>query len=334
MSKAPEVAARPESDWSAEERDRYLAMFRSMLEIRGFEDRIQSLFLKGEVYGTTHLCSGQEAVPVGVCSALGAEDRVAGTYRGHGHALASGVGLQALLDEMLGRATGVNGGRSGSMNVTSLDDRYVGSYGIVGGSIGAAIGAALAVRRQSGVAVAFFGDGATNQGYFFECLNFAHVYSLPVLFVCENNLYMEYTPTAAVSGGSILGRAASLGVQAEAIDGMEVWTVAEAAARAVERGRAGAGPTLIEARTYRFVGHSRSDPARYRPEGELEEWRLRDPLALCRARLEREGVEPAELDSLEAEVERLLGEAEAAGLAAPWPAPEGLPPQYAEELGR
>jgi len=323
-----------EASWSEEERALFFELQRSMLQIRGFEDRIQSLFLRGEVYGTTHLCSGQEAVPVGVSSVLGEHDRVAATYRGHGHALALGVDLQAMLDEMLGRATGINGGRAGSMNVTSMRDRLLGTYGIVGGAIAAAVGAALGVRRHRGIAVAYFGDGATNQAYFFECLNYAHVFRLPVLFVCENNLYMEYSLTAALSGGDILSRAQSLGVPGEVVDGMQVWDVREAAGRAAERARAGEGPTLLECRTYRFVGHSRSDPARYRPEGELDLWRERDPLVLCRARLEREGVPAEQLDALEAEVAAQLDAAEAAALAAPWPDPADLPAEFVEQQTR
>jgi TPP-dependent pyruvate/acetoin dehydrogenase alpha subunit len=336
MSKPNDTVALEASPhaWSADERDLHVGLYRSMLVIRRFEEAVQALFLRGEVYGTTHLYSGQEAVAVGVSSVLDERDRVAGTYRGHGHALAQGVGVQQLLDEMLGRATGVNGGRAGSMNVTSLEHGYIGSYGIVGGSIAAAVGAALAQRQHHGVAVAYFGDGATNQGYFFECLNFAHVLRLPVVFVCENNLYMEYTLTSAVSGGDILSRARSLGVHAEELDGMRVWEVRAAAARAVERARAGEGPTLLEAHTYRFVGHSRSDPARYRPEGELEAWRERDPLVLCRGRLEAEGVDPAALDALEADVDATLEAAQAAGLAAPWPTPDSLPAQFAEDGAR
>jgi TPP-dependent pyruvate/acetoin dehydrogenase alpha subunit len=325
---------RKNSAWSAEERAVYLDAYESMLRIRNFEELVQRLFLRGEVHGTTHLYNGQEAVSVGVSSVLGDDDRVAGTYRGHGAALALGIEMQALLDEMLGRSTGINGGRAGSMNVTSLRHRYMGSYGIVGASIAAAAGAALAVNRHGGIAVAYFGDGATNQGYFFETLNFAQVLRLPVVFICENNLYMEYTLTSAISGGSILARAEALGLAAEAVDGMHVWDVREAAARAAARARAGDGPTLIEARTYRFVGHSRSDPAKYRPDGELEEWRQRDPLVLCRARLEEEGVDGSELDRIEAEIEAELAAAEQAGLAAPWPDPSELPPQFAEELRR
>src|SRR3954452_3598665 len=314
----------------AGESELYLELYRSMVLIRGFEELIQSLFLRGEIYGTTHLYSGQEAVAVGVSSVLGPEDRVAGTYRGHGHALALGVGVQELLDELLGRATGVNGGRAGSMNVTSLRNRFIGSFGIVGGSIAAATRAALALRRRGGVAVAYFGDGATNQGYFHECLNFAHVFRLPVLFVCENNVYGEYTVTADVSGGEICRRAEALGVPAEQVDGMSVWTVREAAGRAVERARAGEGPALMEALTYLFVGHSRSDPGRYRPPGELEMWRERDPLLLCRQRLEAEGVARGDVDAVDQEVAAELERVEARGLAAPWPDPSHMPPEFKE----
>jgi TPP-dependent pyruvate/acetoin dehydrogenase alpha subunit len=314
--------------WAEEDRALYRDLYRSMLMIRGFEDIVQSLFVRSEIHGTTHLCSGQEAVPVGVSSVLGEADRVAGTYRGHGHALALGIEPQRFLDELLGRATGLNGGRAGSMNVTSVKDRYLGSYGIVGGSIAAATGAALALRRTGGVAVAYFGDGATNQGYFFECLNFAHVFKLPVVYVCENNIYGEYTVTADVSGGAILERGEALGVPGEQVDGMAVWSVRAAAERAVSRARSGGGPTLVEALTYRFVGHSRSDPAQYRPPGELDRWRERDPIVLCRARLESEGFAADELGALEAEVAQELEEMEKRGLAAPWPDPATLPPEY------
>jgi acetoin:2,6-dichlorophenolindophenol oxidoreductase subunit alpha len=329
MASATATVAPP----TAADGDLMLSLYRRMRLIRRFEEAVHALFLKGEVHGTTHLYSGQEAVAVGVSSVLGEHDRVAGTYRGHGHALALGLGTGALLDEMLGRATGVNGGRAGSMNVTSLAHRYLGSYGIVGGSIAAATGAALALRRHGGVAVAYFGDGATNQGYFFECLNFAAIYRLPVIFVCENNLYMEYTLTSAVSGGDIQSRSVSLGVHAEPVDGMRVWQVRHAAQRAADRARAGEGPTLIEAHTYRFVGHSRSDPARYRPAGELDAWRDRDPLLLCRERLEREGVEAVAIEAVESEVADELASARDAGLAAPWPEPGALPPEFAEDLG-
>jgi TPP-dependent pyruvate/acetoin dehydrogenase alpha subunit len=298
----------------------YTRIYRQMLVIRGFEDLVQSLFLAGEVYGTTHLYSGQEAIATGFASVLEERDRVSATYRGHGHALALGVDPQKLLDEMLGRETGINGGRAGSMNVNSPGDRLIGSFGIVGGSIGAATGAALALKRTSGgVAVAYFGDGAMNQGYFFECLNFAQVQKLPLVLVCENNGYGEYTPFRSVTAGDIRARAEVMNVAAETIDGMSAWTVRDAAERAVARARSGSGPYFVEAITYRFVGHSRSDPGAYRPEGELEQWRARDPIAVLRAQLEAEGVRAAALDEIEQDVSDELERIREKGLAAPFP---------------
>jgi TPP-dependent pyruvate/acetoin dehydrogenase alpha subunit len=304
--------------------DLYLDLYRRMRLIRGFEDLVQSLFLRGEVYGTTHLYSGQEAVAVGFASVLADRDRAAATYRGHGHALALGVDPQALLDEMLGRATGINGGLAGSMNVTSPKDRLIGCFGIVGGSIAAATGAGIALRRTGGVAVAYFGDGAVNQGYFPECLNFCKVLNLPVVFVCENNGYGEYTPFEAVTAGTIRGRAEVVEVPAQTIDGMSVWTVRETARTAVDHARSGGGPYFVEAITYRFVGHSRSDPGKYRPEGELERWRERDPLVLLRARLEAEGVDTSRLEEIEESVEAQLADHEERGLAAPFPEPRAF----------
>jgi len=298
----------------------YTGIYRRMLLIRGVEDLIQSLFLAGEVYGTTHLYSGQEAVATGVASVLEERDRVAATYRGHGHALALGVDPQRLLDEMLGRATGVNGGRAGSMNINSPAERLIGSFGIVGGSIAAATGAALALQRTTGgVAVASFGDGAMNQGYVFECLNFAQVFKLPLVLLCENNGYGEYTPFRSVTAGEILARVEAMEVPAETIDGMSVWKVREAAQRAVAHARAGDGPVFVEAITYRFVGHSRSDPGAYRPAGELDRWRERDPIVVLRAQLEAEGVEPDELDEIERDVTGELERMRESGLAAPFP---------------
>ncbi|HSB38306.1 MAG TPA: thiamine pyrophosphate-dependent dehydrogenase E1 component subunit alpha [Gaiellaceae bacterium] len=298
----------------------YTRIYRQMLLIRGFEDLVQSLFLKGEVYGTTHLYSGQEAVATGVASLLEDRDRVAATYRGHGHALALGVDPQRLLDEMLARETGINGGRAGSMNVNAPEDRLIGSFGIVGGSIAAATGAALALKRTTGgVAVAYFGDGAMNQAYVFECLNFCQVLKLPLVFVCENNGYGEYTPFQAVTAGEIRARATVFGVPAETVDGMSVWTVREAAARALAHARDGNGPAFVEALTYRFVGHSRSDPGAYRPEGELDDWKTRDPITVLRAQLEADGVDAGRLDDLEREVAEELQQMRERGLAAPYP---------------
>ena len=303
-----------------------LGLYRKMLLIRGFEDRVQSLFLRGEVYGTTHLYSGQEAVAVGFASVLRDGDRVACTYRGHGHLLAMGTDPEALLAELVGRETGINGGRAGSMNVVDPEHGVLGCYGIVGGSIAAATGAALSLRGTGSVAVAYFGDGATNQAYFFECLNFAKVLDLPVVFVCENNGYGEYTPYEAVTPGGIVPRAAVFELRTTEVDGMDVLAVRAAAAEVVERVRAGGGPEFVEARTYRFVGHSRSDPGKYRPEGELDRWRERDPLVVAAALLRGELEAPAgEIDRAEAEVEAELERIQEAALAAPFPEDVAIP---------
>jgi TPP-dependent pyruvate/acetoin dehydrogenase alpha subunit len=308
------------------DRDLAVRLYRRMLLIRGFEDRVQSLFLRGEIYGTTHLYSGQEAVAVGFASLLREDDRIACTYRGHGHLLAMGTDPQALLAELLGRATGVNGGRAGSMNVVDPDHGVLGCYGIVGGSIATATGAALSLRDSGSVAVAYFGDGATNQAYFFECLNFAKVLGLPVVFVCENNGYGEYTPFESVTPGGIIPRATAMELPATQVDGMDVRAVRAAAAEIVDRVRTGSGPEFVEALTYRFVGHSRSDPGKYRPEGELDRWRERDPLAVAATILRDEvGVTGDDLERTVAEVEAELERIEAAALAAPFPEPSRLP---------
>jgi TPP-dependent pyruvate/acetoin dehydrogenase alpha subunit len=304
--------------------DAALDLYRQMRLIRLFEDTVQSLFQKGEVHGTTHLYSGQEASGVGVCSCLGEGDRVAGTYRGHGHTLALGVPAQGLMDELLGRATGVCGGRAGSMNVIDVDNGLIGCFGIVGGSIGAATGAALSAKLlgTGKVAVAFFGDGTSNQAYFHECLNWAQVERLPVVFVCENNLYMEFTPIENVTAGAIAARPEAMGIHTQTVDGNDVWTVREAAAKAIKHARSGEGPAFLETLTYRFVGHSRSDPGKYRKPGELDEWRKRDPLLLARASLaERYGITEQQLDAADAEVTAEMDTVVERSLAAPFPDP-------------
>ena len=308
--------------------DLYLELYRRMVLIRRFEDMVQRLFVEGHVHGTTHLYSGQEAVAVGMSSVLQPQDRVAGTYRGHGHGMAQGLDPQRLLDELLGKRSGICGGRSGSMNVVDLDHGLIGCFAIVGGTIAAATGAALALKRTNGVAVAYFGDGTTNQGYFHECLNFAKVLALPVVYVCENNLYGEFTPMGQVTAGEILARASTFGIPAQQVDGNDVWAVRAAASEAVAQAR-GSGPVFIEALTYRFVGHSRIDPGRYRPAGEMDRWRARDPLVLTRARLiDQYGVSPHALDEIDRRVERYLDEIERAGLAAPFPDPAAPASEY------
>jgi TPP-dependent pyruvate/acetoin dehydrogenase alpha subunit len=303
--------------------DAYLAAYGRMRLIREFEAAMHRLFLRGEVHGTTHLYAGQEAVAVGVCMALGAEDYVAGTYRGHGHALAKGTAPEPLIAEMLGRASGVCGGRAGSMNVIDLPHGLVGCYGIVGGSIAAALGAGLAAKRQGRVSVGFFGDGAANQAYFHECLNLAAVQRLPVLFVCENNLYAEFTPMAdATAGADIAARAAAYAMPAVVVDGNDLWAVRSAAGDAVARARAGEGPTLLECRTYRHYGHSKSDPAPYRTQEEVDRWLERDPLSRARDRLVREGLAEEQIAAVEQATTAELDQAIERALAAPYPDPE------------
>ena len=323
MAETETERARDRSDQPGESPAEYLDRYGRMRLIRRFEEDIQRLFLKGEVHGTTHLSAGQEAVPVGVCSALQPDDYVAGTYRGHGHALAKGTDPEALAAEMLGRITGVCGGRAGSMNVIDLENGLVGCFGIVGGSIAAATGAAISAQRQGKVAVAFFGDGASNQGYFHECPNWAQVFDLPVVYVCENNFYGEFTPMASVTAGGEIGiRAASFGMQSQVVDGNDLWAVRGAALEAVDRARGGAGPTLLECQTYRHFGHSKSDPGKYRPPDEVESWLARDPLDLARARLLDLGLSEDDLSAKEAEIDSQMDRAVEGALAAAYPDPE------------
>jgi TPP-dependent pyruvate/acetoin dehydrogenase alpha subunit len=209
------------------------------------------------------------------------------------------------------------------MNVVDLEHGLIGCYGIVGGSIAAALGAALSGKRQGRVAVAFFGDGAANQAYFHECLNMAQVLLLPAVFICENNLYGEFTPMASVTAGSdIAARARGYDMPSAVLDGNDLWNVHSAVAQAVERARGGSGPTLLECRTYRHYGHSKGDPAPYRPKEEVEEWRARDPLKIARGRLLETGISEAQIAEVEAEATRLVDHAVEAALAAPYPDPD------------
>jgi len=298
-----------------------------MLLLRYFEEAMQRLFLRGHIHGTVHLYTGQEAVSVGVCSVLERSDQVAATYRGHGAALAKGTEPEALAAELMGRETGACAGRAGSMNVIDLEHGLLGCFGIVGGSIATATGAALTAQREGRVVVAFFGDGATNQAYFHECLNFAQVLALPVVFVCENNGYGEFTPWQQVTaGGDIAARAASYGLPAAKVDGNDLEAVMRDARQAVDRARVGDGPSFIEALTYRHLGHSKSDPGAYRPEGELERWLDRDPIALCRTRLTTHyGVDEQRLEHVERDTQERIDHAIEAALAAPYPDPQTHP---------
>jgi TPP-dependent pyruvate/acetoin dehydrogenase alpha subunit len=230
----------------------------------------------------------------------------------------------------MGRSTGVCGGRAGSMNVIDLDHGLIGCFGIVGGSIAAATGAGLSLQRTGGVAVAFFGDGATNHGYFHECLNFARVRRLPVLFVCENNLYGEFTPMAAVTaGGDIRARAAGYDMPAEKVDGNDVELVHAVAQRAIDHARRGDGPAFLECLTYRHLGHSKTDPGAYRPEGELDGWLVRDPLTVAAARLAEAGVALEDITACEAAVRAEVEAGVAAAVSDPYPDPAVPATEYA-----
>jgi TPP-dependent pyruvate/acetoin dehydrogenase alpha subunit len=302
---------------------RLLRGYERMHLLRAFEDEMQRLFLRGEIHGTVHLYTGQEAVSTGVCLALEPADQVAATYRGHGAALAKGTPPEAIAAELMGRATGACRGRAGSMNVIDLAHGLLGCFGIVGGSIACATGAALSARGSGRVAVAFFGDGAANQAYFHECLNFARVLDLPVVFVCENNLYGEFTPMEQVTGGGdISARAVALGLPARRVDGNDLQAMLAAADDAVAAARSGAGPFFLEALTYRHLGHSKSDPGAYRPPGEVERWKARDPLAVTRAQLVGElGVREDDVRGAERRAREEVDAAIAAALAAGYPDP-------------
>ena len=302
-----------------------LTAYERMAVIRRTEKAAHDLFLAGLVKGTTHLAAGHEAVAVGTSAALRPDDYVFATYRGHHHAIARGATPEACLAELMSRATGLCAGKGGSMHLTVASANMLGSYAIVGSHLPIACGAAWSAKlRGSGqVAVAFFGDGATNIGAFHEALNLAAVWRLPVLFVCENNLYMEYTPIAAVTAVAqpAADRAPAYGLPAEVVDGNDVVAVLEVASRAVERARAGDGPTIIEALTYRHGGHSRADPGKYKPPGELEAWLAYDPLTVYRGRLERLGIDPLQLSEIDARVAAAVDAATEAAKNGPLPDP-------------
>ena len=300
-----------------------LDMLRSMHEIRFFEDACHRLFAQGSVRGSTHLCQGQEGVVVGACRALHAGDTMTCTYRGHGAVLAMGARLDKAFGEILGKAGGLCKGKGGSMHLTDVSVGALGSFAIVGGHLPIAVGLAFASKYRGGkeVSLCFFGDGATNIGAFHEALNLASIWMLPVIFVCENNLYGEYSPVAWTTPIEHLAERADAYAMCKCrIDGNDVVRVHEAVGQAVGRARDGGGPTLIEALTYRQKGHSRSDPAHYRPEGELEAWLERDPILVQERRMQVDGVTRETLDSVRGEAEQAVEEALQRALG--WPAPD------------
>jgi pyruvate dehydrogenase E1 component alpha subunit len=302
-----------------------LTLYERMALIRRTEKAAHDLFMSGLVKGTTHLAAGQEAIAVGASAALRDDDYVFATYRGHHHAMARGATPEECLAELMSRATGLCRAKGGSMHLTKASANMLGSYAIVGAHLPMAVGAAWSARlRGTGqLAVAFFGDGATNIGAFHEALNLAAVWKLPVLFVCENNLYMEYTPIADVTAVArpAADRAPAYGVPGEVVDGNDVVAVRETVAALAERARAGDGPAIVEAETYRHFGHSRADPAAYRPAEEVERWLKHDPLDLARGRLAELGVEEETLAAADDRARDAVQRAVDAAKNAPQPDP-------------
>ena len=305
-----------------------LKLWRSQLEIRHVERRAHDLFLQNLVRGTVHLSIGQEAIAAGFAAAMAPEDYSFCTYRGHAHTLARGAPTAGLLGELMGRQCGLLAGKGGSMHLTSVAHGAMGSYAIVGAHLPIAVGAAWSAQhRGSGqVAVCFFGDGATNIGAFHEALNLAQVWTLPAVFVCENNLYMEYTPISEVTpvAHPAADRAPAYGMEAAIVDGNDADEVYRAAGAAVARARSGGGPTLVEAKTYRHGGHSRTDPGHYRPAEEVAAWLARDPIPLYRRRLLGFGIAEAVLDAVEAEVLAAVDAATETAKASPPPPDSAL----------
>src|SRR5690242_7857793 len=303
------------------ERGTRLALYRSLLEIRLLEKRAYDLFLQNLVKGTSHLSLGQEAVAAGFATAMRKDDYTFCTYRGHAHTLARGAPMAGVLGELMGRSCGLMQGKGGSMHLTSVEHGAMGSYAIVGAHLPVAAGAAWSaqVRGSGQVAVCFFGDGTANIGAFHEALNFAAVWKLPVVFVCENNLYMEYTPIRSVTAVEhpAADRAAAYGLPRVIVDGNDADAVYRLAREAIAAARAGGGPALIEAKTYRHSGHSRADPAKYRPPGELEDWLRRDPVTMYRERLLAGGIAEPRLAEIEAVCVRAVDEATEGAKASP-----------------
>jgi pyruvate dehydrogenase E1 component alpha subunit len=298
-----------------------LGLLREMIRVRMFEERCVELYSAAKIRGFLHVAIGEEAVAVGISQALDEADAVVSTYREHGHALAKGVPMDAVLAEMLGKATGCSRGRGGSMHLFDVAHRFYGGNAIVAGGLPVAVGLALAdaMRDQSVVTVCFFGDGAVAEGEFHECLNLAALWRLPVLFCCENNLYAMGTAVERAQAETDLAlRAASYGMTSWAVDGMDVLAVEDAARRATEGIRGGGGPCFLELRTYRFRAHSMYDPERYRDKAEVVRWRERDPIELLDRRLTDDGqLTSGARQAMTAEIEGEIERAERAAEEAP-----------------
>ncbi|MFM9860379.1 thiamine pyrophosphate-dependent dehydrogenase E1 component subunit alpha [Pseudoxanthobacter sp. M-2] len=303
--------------------DTRMELYRVQVEIRDFEKRAFDLFLQNLVKGTSHLSLGQEAVAAGFAVAMKPGDKSFCTYRGHAHTLARGVEMEKVLGELMQRDNGLMRGKGGSMHLTSVEHGVMGSYAIIGAHLPIACGSAWRAQYlgQDDVSVCFFGDGTTNIGAFHEALNFAVVWKLPVVFVCENNLYMEYTPIGDVTAVEhpAADRASAYGLERIIVDGNDADAVYRVAQAAFAKARAGEGPSLIECMTYRHSGHSRADPAKYRPPGELEEWMKRDPIKVYKQRLADFGVPQADVDAIDQQTKQKVETATEACKAAPIP---------------
>ncbi|HEY8633658.1 MAG TPA: thiamine pyrophosphate-dependent dehydrogenase E1 component subunit alpha [Candidatus Dormibacteraeota bacterium] len=284
-----------------------------MVELRDFEQRAYDLFMENLIKGTSHLALGQEAIAAGYAVAMREDDYTFCTYRGHAHTLARGASMAAAMGELLGRANGMMHGKGGSMHLTDVTRGAMGSYAIVGAHLPIAAGAAWSaqVRKSGQVAVCFFGDGTTNIGAFHEALNLAVVWKLPVVFVCENNHYMEYTPIRSVTAVEhpAADRAAAYGLESILVDGNDADVMHDTAVKTIAKARSGDGPSLVEALTYRHGGHSRGDPATYRPKDEVREWMSRDPIQIYRQRLTSSGVEAEALRKIDEETRKKVDEA-------------------------
>jgi acetoin:2,6-dichlorophenolindophenol oxidoreductase subunit alpha len=285
-----------------------LEMYRKMVMVRNFEETAADLFLKGQIPGFLHVYVGEEAVAAGVMSHLTNQDYITSTHRGHGHAVAKGARPDMMFAELYGKKTGYCHGKGGSMHIADLDLGILGANGIVGGGIPISSGAGLALKMKGTdrVCVCFFGDGASNTGAFYEGANLAAVWNLPVIFLCENNQYAESTPRAVHQKvKNVADRAAAFNMPGVIADGMDVFDVYEKAGAAIDRARSGGGPTLLEARTYRYFGHFVGDPQNYRTKEEVEEWKKRDAIQTFRNRVIAEGkCGVAELDAIDAAVKQ------------------------------
>jgi pyruvate dehydrogenase E1 component alpha subunit len=311
---------------SSLKREKLLEIFRKMLEIRSFEEKVFELYAQNLVPGTIHLYGGEEAVAVGVCSNLRKDDYITSTHRGHGHCIAKGAETKRVMAEILGKKTGYCKGKGGSMHIADFSVGMLGATAVVGAGIPIAMGAGLSIKLKGTdqVVACFFGDGASNQGTFHEAINMAAIWKLPVIYVCENNLYAMGTRQSTVMlMEKIADRAVAYGIPGIAVDGNDVLAVYEATRKAVERARKGDGPTLIECKTYRHKGHSRIDPAKYRPEEEVDEWLRKDPITRFKERLLQTNVmTEAEVQQIEKDVLTEIEEAVKFAMESPYPAPE------------